>query len=67
VNLIQNVVEMIRLFTEVALNTPVTAFLLLVGFAFVAGSSLVLGYLAAGAALDLVTPESLGRKPPQQG
>ncbi|WP_134668809.1 hypothetical protein [Halorussus marinus] len=67
VNLVQNVLDMISLFTDVALNTPVTALLLLVGFVFVAGSSLMLAYLVAGAVVDLLTPESLGRRPPQQG
>ncbi|USZ67068.1 hypothetical protein NGM10_10030 [Halorussus salilacus] len=67
VSIIQNVVDMVGYFSEVALSSPLSALLMLFGFLFVAGSSLVMAYLAAGAAVDYVTPESLGRRPPQQG
>ncbi|WP_132058003.1 hypothetical protein [Halorussus amylolyticus] len=67
VNLIQNVLDMISLFTDVALNGPLPAILLAFGTLFVAVSVAAFGYLTLGAVVDFILPESLGRKPPQQG
>ena len=68
VSLIDNVFEMIRLFTDVALNgVPVgSALLLLIGTILVAFSMLALGYLALGAFGDLIVPDTGSRAPPQQ-
>ena len=68
VSLIDNVFEMIRLFTDVALNgVPIgSAFLLTLGAIFVAVSVLVLGYLSLGALVDLIVPDTGSRGPPQQ-
>ncbi|PSP57414.1 hypothetical protein BRC82_00215 [Halobacteriales archaeon QS_1_67_19] len=66
-SLIQNVVDLIGYFTEVALSNPLSALLLLCGFVLVAFSSAVFGVLTAGAVVDFILPDSLGRRPPQQG
>ena len=67
VSIVQNLTEMVTLFGDVATSDPLSAALLAVGALFVVAPSAALGYLAAGAAVDLVKPESLGRSPPQQG
>jgi hypothetical protein len=67
VSIIENVTEMVDLFANVATIGPVSAVLLAIGALLVIGSSAVIGYLAAGAFVDLLIPESLGRSPPQQG
>lgn len=66
-NIIQNVFDLVGYFTDVALTSPVSAVLMLTGFLLVGVSSLVFGYLALGAAVDFILPESVGRTPPQQG
>ncbi|WP_158055274.1 hypothetical protein [Halorussus halophilus] len=66
--IIQNVLDMVGYFTDVALSDPISAVLLALGAFFVAASSAVMGYLTLGAALDAVVPDiSAGGKPPQQG
>ena len=65
VSLIDNVFEMIRLFTDVATGFAPSAILLLFGTVFVAVSVLVLGYLALGAFGDLIIPDTGNRSPPQ--
>jgi hypothetical protein len=65
-SIIQNVVDMIGYFTDAALAFPTSIILLTVGFVLVTGSSLVLGYLALGAAIDFIVPESTGRPPAQR-
>lgn len=67
VNLIRNVLDMIGYFGDAATSFPSSILLLLMGGALILFSSLALGYLAAGAAVDYVIPESLGRTPPRQG
>ena len=66
-NIIQNVVDMIGYFGDAATSFPSSILLLLMGGALILFSSLVLGYLAAGAAVDYVIPDSIGRTPPRQG
>lgn len=66
-NIIQNILDMIGYFGDAAVSFPSSILLLLMGGALIVFSSLVLGYLAAGAAVDYVIPESLGRTPPRQG
>ena len=68
VSVIDNVFEMIRLFTEVALGGVPggSALLLLFGTVFVAFSLGVLGYLTLGAVVDLVVPSSTGGGPPER-
>lgn len=53
-------------FAEVAATDPLSALLLVIGNLLIVFSVGVLGYLALGAFVDAVTPESLGRAPPQQ-
>ncbi|WP_128477300.1 hypothetical protein [Halorussus pelagicus] len=65
-SIIQNVVDMIGYFTDAALAFPTSIILLAVGFVFVAGSSLALAYLAAGAAIDFIMPDSVGQPPAQR-
>ncbi|WP_135533799.1 hypothetical protein [Halostella pelagica] len=67
VSIIENVTEMVDLFGNVATFGPASAVLLAIGALLIIGSSAVLGYLTAGAFVDLLIPESLGRSPPQQG
>ena len=67
VNVIQNVLDMFGYFGDAAGAFPLSSLLLLFGFLFIAFSSLFLGYLALGAAVDFILPDSLGRRPPQRG
>lgn len=66
-SIIQNVLDLIGYFGDAAVSFPSSILLLLIGGALILFSSLALGYLAAGAAVDYVIPESLGRTPPRQG
>ncbi|WP_137283987.1 hypothetical protein [Halorussus salinisoli] len=66
-SIIQDVVDMVGYFTDAAFAFPTSILLLAVGFVLVVGSSLVMAYLTAGAVVDLITPESLGRRPQQRG
>ena len=66
-SIIQNLSEMVRLFSEVALADPISAVLLALGAIFVAFSSVVFGLLTAGAVLDAVIPDISAGKPPQRG
>ena len=66
VSIVDNLTEMVSLFSDVATSDPLSAVLLAVGALFVVLPSAALGYLTAGAALDLVIPESIGRSPPQR-
>jgi hypothetical protein len=67
VSIIQNVFDLVGYFSGVALSDPLSAFLLLCGALLVGFSSLVMAYLAAGAVIDFLIPESPGRRPPQRG
>ena len=55
--IVENVIDMIGYFGDIAAVGPVSAFLLLVGSLLLGVSVAVLGGLTAGAALDLVTRE----------
>ena len=67
VSIIENIVEMVDLFGNVATSGPLEAVLIAFGALFVIAPSALLGYLAVGGLVDLVIPDSLGRSPPQQG
>jgi len=67
VSIVDNLTEMVSLFSDVATADPLSAVLLAVGALFVVAPSAALGYLAAGAFVDLLIPESIGRSPPQRG
>lgn len=65
--LLDDLVEMTRLLTEVALRDPVSAVLLAIGTLLVVFSVAVLGYLAAGALVDLVIEDRSRRAPRRRG
>ncbi|WP_458186890.1 hypothetical protein [Haladaptatus sp. NG-WS-4] len=65
VNLVNNVVEMIRLFTDVATASPVSGLLVLAGGILVGFSVLFFGYLVLGGLVAPLIPDSPGRAPPQ--
>lgn len=68
VNIVQNLIDMVNYFTDVATADPVSGLLVALGAFFVGFSSLVFGYLTLGAAVDAIIPDiSAGGKPPQQG
>ncbi|MFC4551384.1 MULTISPECIES: hypothetical protein [Halorussus] len=67
VNIIQNFVDMATYITDAALSFPSSFILVLSGFLLITFSVLVFGYLTLGAIVDLFIPDSLGRRPPQQG
>lgn len=67
VNVIQDVLDMAGYIGDAATAFPTSALLVAVGTLLIAGSSLVLAYLAAGAAVDSLLPESIGRPPQQRG
>lgn len=60
---VNDVLEMVRLFTEVAVRDPLSFVLMVAGTVLVAASMAVFGYLALGAAVEFVTPASIGRPP----
>ncbi|WP_458206868.1 hypothetical protein [Haladaptatus sp. NG-SE-30] len=64
-SLVHNITEMIRLFTEIATASPVTALLVLAGAILVGLPVLVFGYLALGGLVSPLIPDSPGRAPPQ--
>lgn len=64
--IIDNIVELTRLFTETALGNPLSALLMLVGTALIVFSVAVMGYLGLGALGDLIVPDTIGRAPPQE-
>ncbi|GAA0248742.1 hypothetical protein ACFFQF_07225 [Haladaptatus pallidirubidus] len=63
VNLVHNITEMIRLFTEVALSFPGSTILLLFGALLVGVSVLVFGFLALGGIGAAMVPDTAGRGP----
>jgi hypothetical protein len=65
--LVDDLVELTRLFTEVAMRDPISALLLAVGTILVAVSVAVLAYLGAGALVDLLTEDRSRRAPPRRG
>ncbi|NEU58924.1 hypothetical protein [Halorussus sp. MSC15.2] len=65
-SIIQNVLDMIGYFTDVAFAFPTSILLLTVGFLLVVLPSLVFGYLAAGGIVDYIVPDSVGRPPAHQ-
>ncbi|MDL5361764.1 hypothetical protein [Halalkalicoccus sp. NIPERK01] len=64
VNPIAEVVELIGLTTDVALNDPIAAVLMLISNLILAFSMIVFFGLAAGGILDAIVPDDLGRSPP---
>jgi hypothetical protein len=66
VNIVQNLIDMVTLFGDVVSNGPIEAVLVLFGALFVGVSSLVMAYLTAGAVVDFLIPENVGRPPAQQ-
>lgn len=66
VNPIAEVVELIGLTTDVALNDPIAAVLMLISNIILAFSMIVFFGLAAGGVLDAIVPDDLGRSPPQR-
>lgn len=67
VNPIQDGIDLVGYFTDVALGDPINAVIMLFGFLFVVVPSVAFGVLAAGGILDSILPDTLGRSPPQQG
>lgn len=53
--------ELADLFSGVAGVDPLSTLLLVLGAVLIVGSSAVLGFLALGAAVDLVVPDRVGR------
>lgn len=60
---VDDFVEMGRLVTEIAVRDPISFVLVLLGSLLIVFSLAAFGYLSLGAAVDLVTPESIGRPP----
>ncbi|WP_135829306.1 hypothetical protein [Halorussus halobius] len=67
VNLIQDVLDMAGYIGDAATAFPTSALLVAVGAVLIAGASLALAYFAAGAVVDSLLPESIGRPPQQRG
>ena len=65
--LLQNVIDMVNLFGDVAATSPLSALLLLVGAILVGFSMLVFGYLSVGGVFSTIVPDSSGRGPRQRG
>ena len=65
--ILENFLEMNRLLAEAATSDPVTAFLLALGTLLFAFSFGLFGYLTLGAVVDLFTPDSGRRVPPEAG
>ena len=66
-SIIQNFVDMVGFIGDAALSFPTSILLVVIGAVLIIGSSLVMAYLGLGAALDLLTPDTLGRPPQQRG
>ncbi len=60
---VDDVLEMARLITEIAVRDPLSFVLVTVGTLLIVFSMAALGYLALGAAVEFVTPASIGRPP----
>ena len=65
-SILDNLLEMSRIFTEAATSDPITAFLLALGTLLFVVSFGVFGYLTLGGVVDLFTPNS-SRAPPRAG
>lgn len=63
---IQDAIDLIGYFGDVALGDPINVVIMLFGFLFVVVPSVVFGVIAAGGILDSVIPDGLGRSPPPQ-
>jgi len=57
--------ELVRLFTDVAMHSPVSGFLVLISTILLAFTILFGAWLFLGAIVDYVVPDSIGRTPPQ--
>jgi hypothetical protein len=64
VNPIAELFQLVGYNAEVALNDPIAGLLILISNVILAFTFLVFFGLTAGAVLDSVIPESLGRSPP---
>ena len=64
VNPIQDGIDLMGYFADVALGDPINVVIMLFGFLFVVVPSVVFFGLAAGGILDWIMPENLGRSPP---
>ncbi len=67
VNPIQDGIDLVGYFGDVALSDPINVVLMAFGFLFVVVPSVVFGGIAVGGLLDAIVPDGLGRSPPQQG
>lgn len=66
-SIVESFLEMSRILTEAATSDPITAFLLALGTLLFAVSFGVFGYLTLGGVVDLFTPGSSRRVPPEAG
>ncbi|MFC7044446.1 hypothetical protein ACFQH6_02615 [Halobacteriaceae archaeon GCM10025711] len=64
--LIEQLVQLVNTFLQVALADPISIVLVGMGFLLTTFALVVFGVLALGALLDLITPESSGRTPPRE-
>ena len=64
--LIEQLVQLVNTFLQVALADPISIVLVGMGFLLTTFALVVFGVLALGALLDLITPESSGGTPPRE-
>lgn len=64
--LIEQLVQLVNTFLQVALADPISIVLVGMGFLLTTFALVVFGVLALGALLDLITPEPSGRAPPRE-
>ena len=67
VEFLNSVVEMFVNFGDIAMRDPLSAVLIAVGGLLFTVAFGVFALLTAGAVLDGIIPDSIGREPPQQG
>ena len=65
--ILENILEMSRLFTEAATSDPITGLLLALGTLLFGVSFGVFGYLILGGVVDLLIPRASHRVPPEAG
>lgn len=66
VNPIQDGIDLVGYFADVALGDPINVVIMLFGFLFVAMPSVVFFGIAIGGILDSILPDQIGRSPPPQ-
>jgi len=64
--LIDNLVQLVTLFVDVALRDPISFVLVATSTVIMAGAMLFSAYLFLGALVDAVTPDRSGRAPPRR-